>query len=103
MLKPLFLIPDYNHPDTIKKVAGDCLAFGHDVLIVDDGSDENTREKIREAARQDPRIHVLRLNENSGKGGAVLAGFNGQLRAATRMPFSLMPTVSKTLGPSPNF
>ena len=32
MLKPLFLIPDYNHPDTIKKVAGDCLAFGHDVL-----------------------------------------------------------------------
>lgn len=75
MIKPLFLIPDYNHPDTIKKVVSDCLPFGHDILIVNDGSDENTSEKILEASKLDRRIRVLELPENSGKGGAVIAGF----------------------------
>lgn len=103
MLKPLFLIPDYNHPDTIKKVAGDCLAFGHDVLIVDDGSDENTREKIREAARQDPRIHVLRLNENSGKGGAVLAGFQWAIARGYTHAFQLDADGQQDPGAIPEF
>lgn len=79
MTKRLFLIPNYNHPDTIADVVRNCLPYGDDILIVDDGSNAYTKEKIREASRFSDRIHVLTLADNCGKGGAVLAGFRWAL------------------------
>ena len=79
MTKRLFLISNYNHPDTIADVVRNCLPYGDDILIVDDGSNAYTKEKIREASRFSDRIHVLTLADNCGKGGAVLAGFRWAL------------------------
>lgn len=79
MTKRLFLIPNYNHPDTIASVVRNCLPYGDDILIVDDGSNAYTKEKIREASHFSDCIHVLTLADNCGKGGAVLAGFRWAL------------------------
>lgn len=75
MTKRLFLIPNYNHPDTIADVVRNCLPYGDDIVIVDDGSNAYTKEKIREAQDLSEHVHVITLAANSGKGGAVLAGF----------------------------
>ena len=68
MTKRLFLIPNYNHPDTIGSVVQSCLPHECDILIVDDGSDTKTKEKIAQAALLSKHVHVLTLPVNSGKG-----------------------------------
>lgn len=69
------LIPVYNNPVTIGRVVEELRqAIGH-VIIVDDGSDSETRSIIEQLARQDPEhIHARHLPVNRGKGAAVKAG-----------------------------
>lgn len=50
-----------------------------EVIVVDDGSHDATAEKVREAARTDPRVRLLQHEVNRGYGAAVTTG----LRAAT--------------------
>jgi hypothetical protein len=44
------------------------------MLLVDDGSSDETHALMQRAAAEDPHIRVLQLSENQGKGGAVRAG-----------------------------
>jgi glycosyltransferase involved in cell wall biosynthesis len=46
-----------------------------EVVAVDDASDDGTYEAIRRWAAKDPRIHVFRLDENSGPSAARNAAF----------------------------
>jgi dolichyl-phosphate beta-glucosyltransferase len=48
--------------------------FWFEVVAVDDGSIDASPDVLREAARRDPRIRVLTLRPNRGKGAAVRAG-----------------------------
>jgi len=48
--------------------------YSWSVLIVSDGSTDRTEEMVREAASQDPRIHLLAYHPNRGKGYAVRRG-----------------------------
>lgn len=70
----LFLIPVYNHPHKLQLVASHCLKHDADILFVDDGSDQVTQTKLREVCQLSERIFSLRLEKNSGKGAACLAG-----------------------------
>ena len=79
------LVPVYNNPVTIGRVVdGLRQATGH-VVIVDDGSNSETRSIIEKLAKQDPEhIHARHLPVNRGKGAAVKAG----LQTAFELGFS---------------
>jgi glycosyltransferase involved in cell wall biosynthesis len=47
-----------------------------EVILVDDGSRDDTWEQVAAAARQDPRVHGLRLGRNVGQTAAMMAGFD---------------------------
>lgn len=46
-----------------------------EVIVVDDGSRDGTAALVRERSALDPRVRLVALERNSGKGAAVRAGF----------------------------
>ncbi|MBI9089857.1 MAG: glycosyltransferase family 2 protein [Desulfobacterium sp.] len=47
---------------------------GYEILVVDDGSKDDTCEKIRELACKNPSIKLIKLTKNFGKEAALVAG-----------------------------
>ena len=78
------VVPCYNHGATTAAVVARLLAHGLDTLLVDDGSDAASAEALRAIAAQQPRVQLLRLEANGGKGAAVLHG----LREAAKRGFT---------------
>ena len=72
--RPLVVIPVYDHEHAIVAMVDGVRAAGQPCLLVDDGSRESCAAVLRELARRDG-VHLLRLEQNQGKGGAMLAGF----------------------------
>ncbi|MBP1750703.1 MAG: glycosyl transferase family 2, partial [Deltaproteobacteria bacterium] len=67
-IRPLIVIPVYNHGGTLRDVVVRVLDVCADVLVVDDGStDVNTREVIGGLPAR-----LIRYEENRGKGEAIL-------------------------------
>ncbi len=76
------VIPAYNERATVEKllqrVAGAPLPDGLDLemIVVDDGSSDGTREHLRELAeRADPPFRLIEHEQNRGKGAALRSGF----------------------------
>jgi len=69
------VMPAYNEEDTIEEIIGLVLhsPYTAELLVVDDCSTDATA-KIVEAIH-DPRIRLLRQEENRGKGAAIRRGF----------------------------
>lgn len=44
------------------------------LIVIDDGSSDNTAQLVREAAANDPLLNLLRLNRHFGKESAIYAG-----------------------------
>jgi glycosyltransferase involved in cell wall biosynthesis len=77
--RPVAIIPVYNHPRTIGRMVEAMLAHDLPCLLVDDGSDAECAAVLDAlVTRHAPRVQLLRLARNQGKGAAVVAG----LRAA---------------------
>jgi glycosyltransferase involved in cell wall biosynthesis len=75
MVNPCLLIPIYNHRDTIAGVLDSLAYLALPCLVVDDGSDEPTRETLeRERARR-PWVELSRLPVNRGRGAALRHGY----------------------------
>ena len=65
----------YNHQHAIVATLQEVMTFGHQVLLVDDGSDAQCRDVLQALAQQhSPQVALLRLQQNGGKGCAVKAG-----------------------------
>jgi membrane-associated phospholipid phosphatase/predicted MFS family arabinose efflux permease len=62
----------------VDAVAAETLRHADDVVLVDDGSPPAIAELL-DAFAEDPRVHVVRLGANQGKGSAVAAGIRAAL------------------------
>jgi glycosyltransferase involved in cell wall biosynthesis len=72
--RPCALIPIYNHKDTIVETVRGLRAHGLPVVIVDDGSDDATREVLCTLKARESAVQLIRLPRNGGKGRALTAG-----------------------------
>jgi dolichol-phosphate mannosyltransferase len=75
------VVPFYNEADNVEPLHRELDAAlaeqpgGVEFVYVDDGSRDDTRERLLALAKRDPRIRVLRLEPNSGQSAALEAGF----------------------------
>jgi len=75
--KPLSVVmPVYNERETVLAIIDKVLAldFVRELLVVDDGSTDGTREILR-GASFDERVKLLFHDRNRGKGAALRTGF----------------------------
>ena len=77
------LIPCYNEENSIEilyehlqKVISQLQEYNFQVLLVNDGSKDNTRAKMQELHEKDPAVSYLSLSRNFGKENAMLAGLD---------------------------
>ena len=77
------LIPCYNEENSIdvlyerlKKIIAQHIEYEFQILLVDDGSKDNTLGKMQELHAKDSLVSYLSLSRNFGKENAMLAGLD---------------------------
>jgi len=76
------IIPVLNEAETIQPLAEqitavlDGLERSCEIVFVDDGSRDDTVERIRRAHENDSRVRLVRFRRNFGKAAALCAGFD---------------------------
>jgi glycosyltransferase involved in cell wall biosynthesis len=77
MMKLSVIIPVYNEVQTIEEILKQVRAVGvvDELIIVDDGSTDGTREKLK-AEENQPGTTVIYRKQNGGKGAAVRTGID---------------------------
>lgn len=73
---PCFLIPVYNHHLAIGRTVEKLVQHALPIFIVDDGSDEITRQTLTDIAASQALVRLFHLPFNQGKGAAVMRGFH---------------------------
>jgi glycosyltransferase involved in cell wall biosynthesis len=83
MKKISILIPAYNEHEVLdalyerlKKLANDNEKYAFEFFFVDDGSQDDTLDIIKDYASRDNRIGYLSFSRNFGKEKAMIAGFD---------------------------
>lgn len=74
-MKLTLLIPIYQHKDEIGGVIADLEPMELPCLIVDDGSDAETRTVLDRLERQHTWVTVHRRDQNGGRGAALKTGY----------------------------
>ena len=70
------IIPVYNEKGTVVEIVNRVAAvpISKEIILVDDGSHDGTRELIREHFKNRPDVRVILHDKNRGKGGAIRTG-----------------------------
>ena len=83
MEKISFVIPIYNAQHTIKELVNridNTLLqrednYEHEILLVNDGSEDNSLNVCKEIAKNNAHVKILNLSRNFGQRNAIMAGF----------------------------
>lgn len=70
----VLLIPTYNAGAKVLETVKSALAYWAPVWVVVDGSTDGTGEQLLAMAQGEPRLRVMVLKTNQGKGAAVMHG-----------------------------
>jgi len=76
------IIPVFNEEESLptlyERLKGvlDKISGGHEMVFVDDGSQDNSFATLREISMGDPNVKVIRLRRNFGQTAALVAGFD---------------------------
>jgi glycosyltransferase involved in cell wall biosynthesis len=70
----LVLLPSYNSGPRLAAVVAEVLRHWQPVLVVIDGSSDDSEQPVLALARTEPALTVMVRPRNAGKGAAVLAG-----------------------------
>jgi glycosyltransferase involved in cell wall biosynthesis len=75
-MKLTVVIPAYNERATVEEIVSRVRAVGlaDEIVLVDDGSTDGTRELLAQMAKTDPALRILFHERNLGKGAAVATG-----------------------------
>lgn len=71
-----FVIPVYNHGDTLEGVVSALQEYNLPIIIVDDGNDAENKAFINKVVQSYSNITLVTNKRNLGKGGAVRNGMN---------------------------
>ena len=75
------VLPAYNEATRIRPVIVDIASKGYNMVIVNDGSSDNTLEVVKQVKKEFPdKIHIFSLMINRGVGIATQTGFEAVLR-----------------------
>ena len=82
-MKISVIIPCYNEEHTIlkviKSVHESLNRYEYEIILVDDGSTDNTKELLEEYSRSDEKVEVIYHDINSGKGASLRTGFKAAI------------------------
>jgi len=77
-LRVAVIVPAYQAAATIEKVLTGVPAWVEAIYVIDDGSRDDTAERVR--AANDPRVRLLAHGTNLGVGRAMVTGYRHALR-----------------------
>ena len=76
------VVPVYNEEENVDELygeltmAGDGLGRPYEIVVVDDGSTDETYARLKRLAASDPRLKVIHFGRNFGQTAAMAAGFD---------------------------
>ena len=83
-IRPVAVIPTYNNAGTILSVISETKKLIQDIIIINDGSTDDTKTILQSPGPSSGKITVINFDRNSGKGSALRAGF----RRASELGFT---------------
>jgi len=76
-----FVIPNYNHHLVITETIESLLAFNLPIILVDDGSNQETQQVLQAIDEKYSEVSLIRRDKNGGKGAAVQTGLAAAIEA----------------------
>jgi len=69
------VVPAYNEEKLIAKTLTTIPSLVDNIIVVDDKSNDNTADSVKEIAEEDTRIILIQHEVNQGVGGAIVTGY----------------------------
>jgi dolichol-phosphate mannosyltransferase len=90
-MRALVILPTYNEAGNVLPISSGVLAQDPqlEVLVVDDGSPDGTGDLVERAAKDEPRLHLLRRAGKQGLGSAYRAGFRYALDTGAELVLTM--------------
>ncbi len=92
--KVCVVIPCFNIAKLCSKTVEKALKYSDYLVVVNDGSTDNTKESLDSLAEKNQKLHILHLPKNMGKGNALIKGI---LYAFDNIDFDLLITMDGDL------
>ena len=79
------VLPAYNEAGQISQTLKSLPDYVRDIVVVDDCSRDATADIVAALAKRDPRVTLVRHEQNQGVGGAMVTGFQKALELGAQL------------------